>query len=106
MENFTKLTDAINNSKGGKNIGVFAEDSDTGEFCEAWNKWLETQKYQNVDISAAIAYTISQKEDCEIVATKKASTAAVNVFSKYLKGNIMDIIDSAKVIFSWPAKSK
>lgn len=102
-ENFKKLTDAINGSKGGKTLGVFAKDSFPGEFCEAWKAVLKTNKYENADISAAIAYVMGPKEDSEITTMKKACTAAVDVFGKYLRDNIMDIIDSDKVTFNWLA---
>jgi len=40
------------------------------------------------------------KEDSEIITIKKACLISVDVFTKYLKDQIMEIIDSDKVYFS------
>lgn len=58
---------------------------------------MKENHFENVDISASIAYTICPKEDSELAAIKKACNVTVDVFTKYLKDNIMDIIDSDKV---------
>lgn len=39
------------------------------------------------------------KEDSEILTIKKACLVSVDVFNKYLKDQIMEIIDSDKVHF-------
>lgn len=39
------------------------------------------------------------KEDAEILTIKKACLVSVDVFNKYLKDQIMEIIDSDKVFF-------
>lgn len=88
----------IKASKGGKSVGVFAKDAFPGEFCESWKAVLKENKFENVDISAAIGYVTCPKEESEVTTVKKACTAVVDVFSKYLRDNIMDIIDSDKVI--------
>lgn len=96
-ENFKKLIEVIKSSKNGKTIGVFAKDGYPGEFCEAWKAVLKENKFENVDISAAAAYITSPKEESELSTIKKSCQAVVDVFGKYLKDNIMDIIDSDKV---------
>jgi len=48
-------------------------------------------------VSAAAAYIMSPKEDSEILTIKKACLVSVDVFTKYLKDQIMEIIDSDKV---------
>lgn len=58
---------------------------------------MKENQFENVDISAAIGYITCPKEDTEIQTIKKACTASVDIFSKYLKDNIMDIIDSDRV---------
>lgn len=50
-----------------------------------------------VDVSAAVAYVMCPKEDAEILTVKKACLVSVDVFTKYLKDQIMEIIDSDKV---------
>lgn len=52
-----------------------------------------------VDVSAAFAYLIAPKDDNEISIMKKASMVSVDVFNKYLKEKIMEIIDSEKVMY-------
>lgn len=51
-----------------------------------------------VDISSAIGYILSVKAENEITLMKKASLSSVEMFTKYLKEQIMEIIDSDKVI--------
>lgn len=50
-----------------------------------------------VDVSSAIAYTMAAKDDSEIVIMRKAAAVSSDVFTKYLKDQIMEIIDSDKV---------
>lgn len=60
---------------------------------------MKGEKFENVDISSAIAYLMAPKEDSEIITVKKACLVTVDVFTKYLKDQIMEIIDSDKVSF-------
>lgn len=48
-------------------------------------------------MSSAAAYVMCPKEDAEILTIKKACLVSVDVFTKYLKDQIMEIIDSDKV---------
>lgn len=57
-----------------------------------------------VDMSATMALVMSAKEESEIAIIKKASNATVDVFSKYLKEQIMDIIDRDKKV-QWKCSS-
>lgn len=50
-------------------------------------------------MSATMALVMSAKEESEIAIIKKASNATVDVFSKYLKEQIMDIIDRDKKVW-------
>ena len=45
-----------------------------------------------------MAYIMAVKEDSELSTIKKACQVTVDVFSKYLKEQIMDIIDSDKKV--------
>lgn len=98
--NFEKLLDAMKSSKKGKTVGVFIKDGFPGEFCESWKAALKTRNFENVDIGAAIAYIMCPKDEPEINSIKKASMVSVDLFTKYLKDQIMDIIDSDKVSHS------
>ncbi|XP_022118622.2 FACT complex subunit spt16 isoform X2 [Pieris rapae] len=97
-ENFSKLIQEIKKSKSGKTLGVFAKDNYPGEFCESWKNVLKGEKFENVDISSSIALLMASKEDPEIITIKKACMVTVDVFTKYLKDQIMEIIDSDKKV--------
>lgn len=84
-------------SKNGKTIGIFGKDSFPGEFCESWKAALKDESFEKVDVGAAIAYIMAPKEDSEIVTVKKACIVSIDVFSKYLKDHIMEVIDADKV---------
>lgn len=94
-------------SKNGKTLGVFTKDNFQNEFCESWKAVLKGQNFENIDVSASIAYIMCPKEEPEIISIKKACIASVDVFGKYLKDNIMEIIDADKVrtkqkyLFMW-----
>ncbi|EFA04061.1 FACT complex subunit spt16 [Tribolium castaneum] len=96
--NFKLLIDAIKESKNGKTIGVFSKDNYPGAFMDAWRAALSKVSFQTVDVSAAIAYLLSPKEDSEIITIKKACMVSVDVFTKYLKDQIMEIIDSDRKV--------
>lgn len=53
-----------------------------------------------VDISSVIGYILSIKSENEITLMKKASLSSVDMFTKYLKEQIMEIIDADKVIIA------
>lgn len=97
QENFKKLLGYMADSKDGKTVGVFQKDSMVGEFCQSWKSAFDEKKFESVDIGAAIAYIIAPKEENEILTMKKACMVSVDIFSKYLKDNIMEIIDADKV---------
>lgn len=96
--NFEKLLEVIKGSKEGKKLGVFAKDSYPGEFCSAWKKEKSTADLEEVDLSAAFGYIMAPKEENEMNILRKASLASVDVFNKYLKDQIMEIIDSDKKV--------
>lgn len=56
--------------------------------------------YLQVDISASLAYEMSIKEESEIKLMQKASQITCDVFAKYLRDQIMEIIDAEKVQIS------
>ncbi|XP_050666094.1 FACT complex subunit spt16 isoform X2 [Leptidea sinapis] len=97
-ENFSKLIQEIKKSKSGKTLGVFAKDNYPGEFCESWKNLMKLEKFENIDISSSVALLTAPKEDSEIITIKKACLVTVDVFTKYLKDQIMEIIDSDKKV--------
>lgn len=54
--------------------------------------------FLKIDISSVMGYILSIKAENEITLIKKASLSSVEMFTKYLKEQIMEIIDSDKVI--------
>ncbi|KAH8365695.1 hypothetical protein KR093_003515 [Drosophila rubida] len=96
--NFDKLIKTIQNSKKGKRLGVFTKDAFPGEFSEAWKKMLTGAKFEHVDISTIIAYLMCPKDESEINNIRKASLVSMDIFNKYLKDEIMDIIDSDRKV--------
>lgn len=96
--NFKTLFAAIKESRNGKTIGVFLKDNYSGQLMEAWRAAIKKQDFQTIDISTQIAYLMSPKEESEITTIKKASMVTVDVFTKYLKDQIMEIIDSEKKV--------
>ncbi|XP_077299063.1 SPT16 homolog, facilitates chromatin remodeling subunit dre4 isoform X2 [Arctopsyche grandis] len=96
--NFDKLIESIKESKTGKTLGVFTKDKEKGEFLESWKSLLKTQSFETVDISSAIALVMCPKEDSELITMKKASIVSVDLFTKYLKDQIMEIIDADKKV--------
>lgn len=97
--NFEKLVEAMKESKSGKTLGVFSKDKEKGEFLESWRSILKSQNFETVDVSSAIALAMCPKEDNEIITMKKASIVSVDLFTKYLKDQIMEIIDADKVSY-------
>lgn len=88
----------MKSSRNGKAIGVFSKDGFPGEFCESWQKAMTAHNFDNLDIGASIAYILAAKEESELMTIKKACLASVDVFGKYLKEHILEIIDAEKVI--------
>ena len=96
-KNFEKLVEAIKDSKKGNLLGIFNKDKDTpGGFMDAWRKVLG--QFKTEDMSNPMALIMAAKEDSEMNTIKKACQVTVDVFSKYLKEQIMDIIDSDKKV--------
>ncbi|KAL1441416.1 hypothetical protein MTO96_001056 [Rhipicephalus appendiculatus] len=57
--NFEKLIEAIKKSRNGKVVGEFSKDKFPGEFMDAWRSAIAPEKFDMVDISAAVAYVMA-----------------------------------------------
>lgn len=100
-KNFEKVVDAMKDSKKGLKVGVFTKDLKfPGSFMDSWRShWSKHGKgLETVDMTNALTYIMSPKEEGEVAAIKKASGVTSDVFSKYLKEQIMDIIDNDKKV--------
>lgn len=93
-----KLIEEIKKSKNGKTIGVFGKENYPGPFADLWRSMLKKENFDSVDVSAAVAYVMAPKEENELAIVKKASNVTMDVFTKYLKDQLMEIIDSDKKV--------
>uniref|UniRef100_A0A3Q2D305 FACT complex subunit n=1 Tax=Cyprinodon variegatus TaxID=28743 RepID=A0A3Q2D305_CYPVA len=92
--NFDKMIEAIKGSKDGKTIGVFSKDKFPGDYMKSWNDTLSAEGLTRVDISAVVAYTMAVKEDGELNLMKKAAAITGEVYSKFFKERVMEIVDA------------
>lgn len=96
--NYQQLVNAIKGSKKGKTLGEFSKDKFTGEFVDGWKAALKGGGFEKVDVSASLALEMSVKEESELKLMQKASQITCDVFSKYLRDQIMEIIDAEKKV--------
>jgi len=94
--NFEKIVTAIKGSKKGKTMGMFAKDKFQGGFMDLWREAIKGESFAEVDMSASFGYLMAPKEEAEISIVKKAAGLSSDLFSKYLKEQIMDVIDGDK----------
>ncbi|GLD64685.1 FACT complex subunit SPT16 isoform X1 [Lates japonicus] len=92
--NFDKMIEAIRGSKEGKTVGVFSKDKFPGEYMKSWNDTITAEGLEKVDISAVVAYTMAVKEDGELGLMKKAAAITSEVYSKFFKERVMEIVDA------------
>ncbi|KAG7455014.1 hypothetical protein MATL_G00251980 [Megalops atlanticus] len=92
--NFEKMLEAIRASKEGKTVGVFIKDKFPGEYMKSWNDMITAEGLEKVDISAAVAYTMAVKEDGELALMRKAAGVTSEVFTKFFKERVMEIVDA------------
>merc|ERR1712013_82232 len=92
-KNFGRIMEAIKGSKDGKNLGVFAKDKFPGAFMDLWREALKKESFEQLDLTSNFGYLMAPKEETEISIVKKAAGLSSDIFSKYLKEQIMDIID-------------
>jgi nucleosome binding factor SPN SPT16 subunit len=61
------------------------------------NRVFVFDKFFQVDIAADMGQVLAIKEDVEISTMKRSAQITVDVFTKFLRQNIMTIVDSDKV---------
>ena len=78
---------------------IFQDAKFPGAFMDSWRDFWGKKKgdVKSVDIMSGLTYLMAPKEEGELVNIKKAAQVTSDVFSKYLKEQIMDIIDNDKV---------
>ncbi|CAG9771670.1 unnamed protein product [Ceutorhynchus assimilis] len=97
-ENFKTLIKAIKASKNGKVVGYFPKDNYQSPLLDGFKAALKEENFEMFDANAPIAYLMAPKEDSEVTSLRKASVVSVDVFTKYLKDQIMEIIDAEKKV--------
>lgn len=96
--NYETIWEVMKGSKEGKTVGVFAKDNFKGEFCDSWRSFMKGKEMEQIDISTALGYILAAKEEPEVLTVKKACLVTVDVFTKYLKDHIMEVIDADKKV--------
>lgn len=120
------MIEAIRGSREGKTVGVFSKDKFPGEYMKSWNDTITAEGLEKVradlascvcvvwrvlvselllppfncpqvDISAVVAYTMAVKEDGELGLMKKAAAITSEVYSKFFKERVMEIVDADEV---------
>ncbi|KAG0726841.1 FACT complex subunit spt16 [Chionoecetes opilio] len=99
--NISKLIEAMKGSKGAPRWGCtpgtsFPPTSSTPGGKPSRRETLS--RISEVDMSSNMAIVMASKEESEVITIRKACSATVDVFSKYLKEQIMDIIDRDKKV--------
>ncbi|XP_051565487.1 FACT complex subunit SPT16 isoform X2 [Myxocyprinus asiaticus] len=92
--NFEKMIEAVRGSKEGKTVGVFIKDKFPGEYMKSWSDMITAEGLERVDISTVVAYTMAVKEDGELALMKKAAAITSDVFTKFFKERVMEIVDA------------
>ena len=55
---------------------------------------------RSVDVSSGAAYLMAAKEENELSIIKKACQISVDLFNKYLKEQVMEIVDADKKVMN------
>lgn len=97
--NYNKLIEVISKSKNGRRVGEFTKDKfEDDEFLTEWKKVYNAKGFETVDVGSQIAYIIAPKEDSEVELIKKASGLTNEIYERYLKDEITEIIDADKKV--------
>ncbi|CAL8087883.1 unnamed protein product [Calicophoron daubneyi] len=93
-----KLIAAMKDSKKGKHVGHLPKDKCSSELTDSFQSAIQAAKFELHDISGFLSGLFAVKDDAEVSLVKKACDVTCNVFNKYLKEEIMDIIDYDKKV--------
>ncbi|CAH8860220.1 unnamed protein product [Trichobilharzia szidati] len=93
-----KLIDYLKISGKSGKVGHLAKDKFVSELTESFSASLREENFQLVDVSGAISEVLAVKDDAELALLKKASDVTCTVFTKHLKEQIMDVIDSDRKV--------
>ncbi|KAI6652483.1 hypothetical protein LOD99_7497 [Oopsacas minuta] len=81
----------------GKYVGVFQKDSYSGDLIHNWKSNYEN-KFSRFDVTSAFAQLFSVKDEKELVLIQKACHTTCLLFSKFVKKEIVSIVDQDKKV--------
>jgi nucleosome binding factor SPN SPT16 subunit len=84
----------------GKRIGVFPKDKYDGDFFVDWNKSIDQAGFEKLDASLLVSSVLAVKDEIELNNIKKACELTSKIYSKYLKDQLVNIIDGEKVFIT------
>lgn len=90
--------ECIKKSHNGKKIGWFPKDKYDGDFIKDWNKLVNQAGFERFDASQLISTALAVKDESELNYIKKACEITSKIYSKHLKDQIVNIIDSEKKV--------
>ncbi|CAF3015468.1 unnamed protein product [Rotaria socialis] len=97
-KNLDEIIKQIKMSHQGKTLGIFAKDKMEGPFWEQWQNCLTRNSFETVDISSSIGYLIAVKDNEELGLIRKACEITGKLYSKHLKDQIINIVDSERKV--------
>ncbi|CAF1184005.1 unnamed protein product [Adineta ricciae] len=97
-KNFDEIIEQIKQSHQGKTLGIFSKDKMEGPFCEQWENCLSRHSFTRVDISSSIGYLLAVKDNEELGLIRKACEITGKLYSKHLKDQIINIVDSERKV--------
>jgi len=97
-QNLVDIIEHIKQSHEGKTLGIFAKDTVEGTFGEQWQNCLNQHNFTTVDISSSVGYLLSMKDNDELGLIRKACEITGKLYSKHLKDQIVDIVDSERKV--------
>ena len=81
----------------GKSVGIFQKDFYSGDLIHNWRLDYEG-KFSRFDVSVAFAQLFSVKDEKEVVLIRKACHTTCLLFSKFVKKEIVSIVDQDKKV--------
>jgi len=95
-EHFAQLLKAIQQSKGGANVGTLGRERALGDFAEAWTKVLEGSGITQVNVATAVANLFLVKDALELKFIRAAGRISATVLKDIALRDIEEIIDEEK----------
>ncbi|KAI8060590.1 FACT complex subunit-domain-containing protein [Gongronella butleri] len=84
----------------GKRVGVFAKDKDafSGKNISEWQSALGDQKFEDFDVTPALAACLAVKDDEELRSMRLAAKSTSNMMTHYFTKEMSTLIDAGKTI--------